>query len=170
MTLIVTHIPRYNDVASLLSAIKVKVPRAQKQKNQVRSNENNVDAQIPPAIIKTELQRLEELVTNLVGTILTHASSVVDNVTSAAALEEVGHVVPTCHTWRSIEYIEFSGSALHSSVVQLGYNHTTDKTSKGIKLVEPGTPKLRDLWLCNCDATEESKSNDYKWIHKRRYH
>ena len=104
----------------LLPPIKVQIPAAQEQEDQITSTESNHDPEIPPSRVEANRKRLVELVADAVSAVLAIRSRVVGDVARAAAREEGAHVLAAGLARRGGEEVQFAGGAGYELVVQFG--------------------------------------------------
>lgn len=103
--------------------------------------------------------------TYLVGTIAARTRRIIHDVSIAFAdSEELIHVFPACLSCWSVEVVQLRRGTNDRSIMQLSDDHAADKTREWIKLEEPGAPEGRYLWVGDCHAAEEGKSDDQEGI------
>jgi len=152
-----------------LPSIKVQIPRAQKQQDQITRNEGRVNPQIPPPVPETQLQGLIKLIPDLVRAITTHITDIADDITRGTSREKVAHVFSTILPGWGWERVEFRRFADDAEVVEFCRHHTGNKACKGVEFIEPVAPKARDLRLGDGDAAEEGECDDDKRVDQAGY-
>jgi hypothetical protein len=143
-----------------LSAIEIQKSARCKQNDQITADESGQDAEVPPAMIEGEAERLIELITNFVRTVLTRTCDVIPQISRPAPRKEIGHVVATSLTLRSRKAIELMWCTLNHPPMQLCRHHAADQSREWDEFVQPDAPKFRDLGFGNGDAAEEGE-DDY---------
>ena len=149
-----------------LPSIKIQIPTPNKQQEQITTNKRRKNPQIPPTVIKTNQQRLKELIANFKRTVLTDIRHVVSDISRAAILKERRHVFATVLVSGGREGVVFEGLADDGLVVEFGDDHGGDETGEGVEFVEPGAPEFGDLGFGDGDAAEEGEDDDDERIQK----
>ena len=156
--------PRWGSIAKKnkqpLPLVEVQVPASQEQQEQIASNERSQDPKIPPPLVISDIQRLVKLISNLVGTIPTTRSHIINNIPRSSGIEESTHILSTRLSSRSSKEIEFFLLAYHRQIMKFRRHQTGDETSERVKLIEPDAVAFRNLGVRVRDAAKEREDDD----------
>ena len=117
---------------------------AQKQQEQVGTDEAEVNSCISPSIVKFKAETTVKLVSDFVSTVFTGTGCVIDQVPRTQFLKERSHVFSTCLASGCIEQIKFGCSTNNGPVVKFGCHHSANEACERIQLVQPNSPEFRD--------------------------
>lgn len=103
-----------------LSFIEVHITASNEEQYQIGPDECSQDPQISPSIGEVNSKLLEELIADLVCTIRTVGSLIIDQIPWTTRGEKGRHILSTGHAWWRREKIEFRISAVNRQVMKLG--------------------------------------------------
>ena len=107
------------------------------------------------------------MISDLVSAVFTSISHVADDVTWATGLEEIGHVFAAVLAAGRREALKLGRGTGNFAAMEFSDDHTADKASEGVELVQPRTPEFWDLRLGDCDTAEEGEGDDDEGVEER---
>lgn len=155
-------------VRDLLPLGEAEDARCRNGDEDVERDECDEDAEVAPAVVEGDAERLVEVVSGSIRAELAgrRGIGVVD---VPADLVDVALCVRQALLAAGrVEYTELPRRTLDVQAVHLSDDETSNETGEGVELVHPHTPEVGHLALDDRDTTEQTEHDEQEGVERRR--